>query len=232
MLRVLGVIPARGGSKGIPKKNIKPLAGLPLIAYSIRAAKKSRYLTDCIVSSDNTKIISVSRKYGAVTPFTRPSRLATDRASSLSVLKHAVNFMEKKQGRYDFIVLLQPTAPLRTSQDIDRSIMLLRDSKADSVISVSEISDPHPGKTMQIHKGTLKPFLPKFWHEGIRRQDLPRVFALNGAVYAVRRDTLMKKHSLWGKKSLAYVMPVERSVNIDSKIDLALAELYLRKKSN
>ncbi len=231
MIRTLGVIPARGGSKGIPKKNIRPLAGLPLIIHTLKAAKASRRLTDCIVSSDDPKIIRLCKKYGGQAPFARPKSLATDRASSLSVLRHAVQFMEKKHGKpYRFVVLLQPTSPLRTAKDIDGCVRLLSSSKADSVISVCRVEDPHPGKMMQIENGLLQPLLPKWWREGVRRQDLPPVFFLNGAVYVVRRDVLMRKNSLWGKKTMPYLMPAVRSVNIDSLQDIVLAETLLKRK--
>lgn len=231
MIRTLGVIPARGGSKGIPKKNIYPLAGLPLIAHTLKAAKASRRLTDCIVSSDDPKIIRVSKKYGGKAPFIRPKGLATDRANSLNVLRHAVQFMEKKQGKsYHYVILLQPTSPLRTAKDIDQCLKLLSQSKADSIISVCQVEDPHPGKMMQIGKGFLKPLMPKWWREGVRRQELPPVFFLNGAIYGVRRDVLMRTNSLWGKKSLPYLMPAERSVNIDSLHDVLLAETLLKKR--
>ncbi|MSR78370.1 MAG: acylneuraminate cytidylyltransferase family protein [Candidatus Omnitrophica bacterium] len=228
MLKVLGIIPARGGSKGIPKKNIYPVKGLPLIAYTLRAAEKSKLLSACIVSSDNPKIIAAAKKYGGKAPFVRPSALATDKASSLDVVLHGLRFMESQGFLYDAVMLLQPTCPLRSSADIDAAIrMLERNPSADSVVSVCRLEEPHPVKTLQIVKRKLKPFLAGRWKENLRRQDLPETYFLNGAVYCVRKSTLLKKPSLWGKTTLPYVMPQERSVNIDEILDVRWMEFLL-----
>ncbi len=227
-MTILGIIPARGGSKGIPRKNMALLKGKPLLAYTVKSAKGSRLLSHFIVSSDDPAIMKTARKGGADVPFRRPSRLATDTASSVDVARHAVEFMEKKEGvRFDFVCLLQPTAPLRSSLDIDNALRLLLRSKADSVVSVVRLGEPHPAKLFRLLNGRLKPFMPHKWKETLRRQECEPLVALNGAVYGVKRDVLMKKRSLWGGKTVAYVMPMERSVNIDDPKDLALADTLL-----
>jgi CMP-N,N'-diacetyllegionaminic acid synthase len=226
--RVLGIIPARGSSKGIRRKNLVPLAGKPLLYYTAQAARGSRRLTRTILSSEDDEIRNVALGLGVEVPFVRPGELATDEATSLSVVKHALQFVEDEEGRrYDVICLLQPTCPLRTSHDIDSALNLLEASDADAIVSLARVEDPHPMKMMLIRDGLVHPLFPDRWRETVRRQELPPTFYLNGAVYAVRRAALLEHDSLWGKKTAAYVMPPERSVNIDSTLDLKLAEGFL-----
>lgn len=226
--RVLGVIPARGGSKGIPRKNLVPLAGKPLLYHTIQAAQGSQRLTRTILSSEDREICSVARSFGVDVPFVRPAGLATDDASSVSVVKHALQWVEDAEGtRYDFICLLQPTCPLRTAGDIDSAIDMLARSDADAVVSLTRVEDPHPVKMMVIDHDLVHPLFPDQWRETVRRQELPPTFYLNGAVYCVRREILVDHDSVWGKRTLPYVMPAERSVNIDSLLDVKLAECLL-----
>jgi CMP-N-acetylneuraminic acid synthetase len=227
--QVLGVIPARGGSRGIPRKNLVPLAGTPLLGYTIRAAQGSRRLTRTILSSEDEEIRAVARSLGADVPFVRPAGLATDEASSLSVVTHALQFVENEEGHeYDFVCLLQPTCPLRTAYDIDRAIAMLEQSDADAIVSLARVEEPHPIKMMLVSDDVIHPLFPEQWRETVRRQDLPPAFYLNGAIYCVRRAVLLGQESMWGKKTLAYVMPAERSVNIDSTLDIQRAECLLR----
>lgn len=231
-MRVLGIIPARGGSKGIPRKNIYPVLGKPLIAYTLEGAQKSKLLTDCIVSSDDSEIIQVTKKFGGVAPFMRPPELATDKATTVDVVQHATRFMEAEtKAPYDIIILLQVTAPLRTADDIDASINLLMEKKTDSVISVCRVDDPHPGKMMVMNNDSLGPLLPEIWHERVRRQDLPPVYFLNGAIYCMWRRVLLEENSMWGKRRFPYEMPPERSVNIDSIVDFYLFEKIIELSS-
>ena len=228
-MRALGVIPARGGSKGIPRKNLIPLGGKPLLYYTVRAAQGSGCLARTILSSEDEEIKAVGRSFGLDVPFTRPSELATDQASSVKVAKHAFEFAENEEGkRYDFMCLLQVTCPLRSSEDIDNAVRLLEASDADSVVSLAKVDDPHPWKMMLVKDGFIHPLFPDRWHERLRRQECPPVFFLNGAIYCVRRSILLERESLWGTKTLPYVMPPERSANIDSMIDLKLAESLLK----
>ena len=230
MLKILGIIPARGGSKGIPKKNIYPAAGIPLIAYTLREVEKTKLLNTCIVSSDDSEIIDIAKKYGGKSPFVRPAELATDQAASWDVALHGLRFMESQGSLYDAVMLLQPTCPLRLATDIDGAIeMLDQNPSADSVVSVCKIEDPHPVKTFQMTQGLLKPFLPDQWKENLRRQDLPETYFLNGAIYCVRKNVLLQQKSLWGRKTLPYLMPPERSVNIDKMMDIHYLEFLLKK---
>jgi CMP-N-acetylneuraminic acid synthetase len=227
--RVLGIIPARGGSKGIPRKNLAPVAGRPLLYYSIRAAQESKRLTRSIVSTDDAEIRDVALSLGAEVPFLRPADLATDSAPSLAVVRHALDFMETAEGRiYDFACLLQPTCPLRTAADIDHAIDRLEQSDADALVSLTLVEEPHPHKMMLVNQDVITPLFPDHWRESLRRQELPPVYYLNGAIYCARRYVVSEENSLWGKKTLAYVMPAERSVNIDSALDIRLAESIIR----
>jgi len=227
-LKVLGVIPARGGSKGILRKNLVPLAGRPLIAFPIQAALESKCLTRTILSSEDAEIRAVALSLGADVPFIRPAELATDVASSRAVARHALSRAEEEEGfEYDMVCLLQPTCPLRVASDIDEAVRLLTQSDADAVVSLTRVDDPHPVKMMLVTDGVVHPLFPDKWHESVRRQELPPVFYLNGAVYCVRRSVLVETGSLWGDKTLAYEMPAERSVNVDSLADLRMAESIL-----
>lgn len=225
----LGVIPARGGSKSVPRKNIALLHGKPLIAYTIEAALGSRSLTHFVVSSEDPEIIAVAKRYGAPVPFVRPAELATDEAPSLPVVQHAVREMESLYGiTYDIVVLLQPTTPLRLPADIDLAIRKLVETGADSVISVCDVGAYHPARMRQIVDDRLVELPIREPKEMLRRQDLPPVYIRNGAVYAARREVVMVQNSMSGTVCRPYIMPEDRSVNVDSKLDLLLAEILLR----
>jgi CMP-N-acetylneuraminic acid synthetase len=228
-MRILGIIPARGGSKGIKSKNLSKIKGRTLLEYAIRAARESQLLDRFIVSSDNQQIIRLAKRLKADAPFKRPQHLSTDRASSAAVAIHALKYVEQHEKRkYDAVCLIQPTCPLRRSHDIDRAIKLLIHSKRiDSVVSVSDLSEPHPRKLFKIKKGVLKPFLSYQWNEKLRRQDLETLYFLNGAVYCTLRKVLLKRKSLWGRKTRPYLMPPERSVNVDRPKDLILARFFM-----
>ena len=228
-MNTLGVIPARGGSKSVPRKNIALIHGKPLIAYTIEAAQRSRLLTHFLVSSDDPEIIAVARQYGARVPFIRPAELATDTAPSLPVVQHAVGEMERMHGiTYDYIVLLQPTTPLRLPEDIDATLEKLVATGADSVISVCDVGAYHPARMRQIVDDRLVELPIREPKEMARRQDLPPVYIRNGAIYAVKRDVVMLQNTMSGVVCRPYIMPEERSVNVDSMLDLLLAEILLR----
>jgi N-acylneuraminate cytidylyltransferase len=230
-MNILGVIPARGGSKSVPYKNIAMLNGKPMLAYTIEAAKKSRRLTEFLVSSENPEIIAVAKQYGAPVPFVRPAQLATDEAPSLPVVQHAVREMEAlKNLTYDIIVLLQPTTPLRRPEDIDAAIEKLVSTGADSVVSVCDVGAYHPARMRQIIDDRLVELPIREPKEMLRRQDLPPVYIRNGAIYAVKRDVVMLQHSMIGQVCCPYIMPDEISVNVDSKLDLLVAEILLRQQ--
>jgi len=230
-MKVLGVIPARGGSKGIPRKNLVPLLGQPLIVYTLRCAQSSRRLARTVLSSDDPEIIEVARAAGADVPFVRPAVFSGDASTSADVVRHALDALAEAGEDYDAVVLLEPTAPLRTAADIDAALDRLEASGADAVISVCRVDAPHPIKMQRIEADRLVPFLPELWRDGLTRQQLPPVYALNGAVYATRTSVFRATGSLWGRNAAPLVMPPERSVNIDSPLDLGLAELLLGRKA-
>jgi len=228
-VNILGLIPARGGSLSIPRKNIIPLAGKPLLAYTCEAALASKHLTRVILSTDDPEIAEVGQKYGVDVPFLRPDNLAAADTLILPVIQFTLGWLKENQ-KYsaDIIVLLQPTSPLRRAHHIDEAIDLLVESDADTVVSV--VSVPHnfnPVSVMRLdEQGHLTPYI-----EGpqiLRRQDKPRVFARNGpAVFAVKREVL-DQDQIFGKKIFPYEMNERDSIDIDGPKDLALAEYYLR----
>jgi CMP-N-acetylneuraminic acid synthetase len=229
-LRVLGIIPARGGSKGLPGKNVKLLNGIPLIAYTIKEALNSK-IEECIVSTDSEEIAQIARNYGGNVPFLRPAEFATDEASSLDVVLHALNFMKEHENKeYDAIMLLQPTTPYRDSEDINQAINILENCDADSVISVTNVGGSHPARMKFIVEGNLidPPFVEEF--EGQNRQELKPMFIRNGGIYLTRIDTI-KNGSFKGNISKALVMPEKKSVNIDNIDDFEFAEWLMTKNT-
>jgi CMP-N-acetylneuraminic acid synthetase len=186
-------------------------------------------LTHFLVSSEDPEILAVAASLGGPTPFVRPAELATDEAPTLPVVQHAVREMEKREGiRFDYVVLLQPTTPLRRPEDIDAAVDKLIETGADSVVSVCDVGAHHPARMRQIVEDRLVELPIREPKEMLRRQDLPPVYIRNGAIYAVRRDVVMLSNSMIGEVSRPYLMPEERSVNVDSPLDLHLAEILLQ----
>ncbi|PJZ58127.1 hypothetical protein CH367_07005 [Leptospira barantonii] len=223
VLKVLGVIVARGGSKGVPGKNLKPLDGIPLIRYSIDAAKNAKNLTNFIVSTDSDDIAEFAKKSGANVPFVRPADLANDVISPMYAVLHAKKFMESQGEQYDAILMLQPTAPFRKSEDIDGAISLLESSKADSVISVVDVGAYHPARMKYLEGDRLidPPFCEAY--ENQRRQELKPMYIRNGAIYLTKSE-ILQGESFKGKDCRAWVMSWQRSVNIDTEEDFLYAE--------
>jgi CMP-N,N'-diacetyllegionaminic acid synthase len=217
--RVLAVIPARGGSKGLPRKNLIPFLGRPLIAWTIEAAKGSRRIDRVILSSDDAEIIETAQGLGCEAPFVRPATLATDEATSLDVVLDAVD----RTPGYDVVVLLQPTSPLRTAEDIDGVLDLLEG--ADSAVSVTDATD-HPFLVYRPGAdGRLTAYAEAAPGASLRRQDLPPAWSLNGAVYAARVDWLRRERAFVRPgQTLAWPMPAARSADIDTLADLIEAE--------
>ncbi len=234
-MAVLAVITARGGSLTLPRKNVLPFAGKPLIAHSIEAALSARErgapILDVVVSTDDEEIVQVSRRYGAKAPFLRPAELATSEAASLPVVQHAVDFMEEAAGsHFDWILLLQPTSPLRTAADVVEALSLGEEKEATAVISVTDANSAHPAKLKLVEDGMLRPYLGTSFTP-VRRQDFGfDVYRTNGAIYLTRRDVLMDEHSFYGKRPCAYVMPSERSIDIDTRLDFEIAEFLFQRE--
>lgn len=231
---ILAIIPARGGSKGIPKKNMVTLAGKPLIQYTIDAAKNSKLITRIILTSDDEEIINYCKKQGIEVPFKRPSYLAKDDTPMIEVIIHAIRYLEEN-GNYkpDIIILLQPTSPLRTSKHIDEALEKLINSNADSIVSVMKV--PHqfnPYSIMRLENGYLKPFLSYDERKNIR-QLKPEFYARNGAaIYAFKYDCLITRNSIYGAKILPYFMVKEESIDIDDWVDLLFAKVIIEEKLN
>jgi len=224
--KILGVITARGGSKGIPEKNIKLLGDKPLIAHTIEAAKKSGLITHLIVSTDDENIAEVAKKYGAKVPFMRPEDLAEDKTPHLPVMQHAISFMEKKlKIKFDYVIILQPTSPFRTPEDIDMTIQKLINSDADSAVSLVEIIGDHPIKAKRIKDDRVLPYY-EFEKEPARRQDLEKAYKRSSAVYVIKRDVIMNG-SLYGEHTIGYIVPRDRSIDIDVPFDWVIAEAML-----
>tara|TARA_X000000950_G_C13715742_1_gene578072 strand:- start:18 stop:725 length:708 start_codon:yes stop_codon:yes gene_type:complete len=229
---ILAVTLARGGSKSITDKNITIIKGKPLLYYTTLEVKKSKYINDYIVSTDSKKISSVANKLGVDTPFLRPKKLSSDKSSSVDALKHALKFMEKyKNITYDYIVEVMCTNPLKNVLDIDNCIKLIKKKKnAESVIAVHQLFDHHPARIKKIINGKITDFCISEKKES-RRQDLkPNAYIRSGSIYVMERSYLLNKNSRYGgNNSFAYVLPIERAINIDTPIDLKLAELMLKK---
>ncbi|MGE5628576.1 MAG: cytidylyltransferase domain-containing protein [Solirubrobacterales bacterium] len=230
-IKVLALIPARGGSKGIPRKNIKEINGEPLISYSISEAKKSKYLQRILVSTEDKEIAYISSKYGAEVPFLRPKELAMDQTPGMDPVVHCINWLKENEGYVpDYVCLLQCTSPFRTVDHIDEAIKLLMDKKGDSIVSVCE-SEISPYWMKKVENGILKDFITEgpFY---ARRQDAPDIYRLNGAIYITRTDLLLKNKSWYTENTLAYIMDERSSIDIDNMIDFKFAEFLMKEKDH
>lgn len=215
--RVLALIPARGGSKGIPGKNIVPLGGMPLIGWTIRAARTSSYVDELVLSSDDDQIIEVARGLGCAVPFKRSADLATDTSATMDAVIDTLNRMPS----FDIVVLLQPTSPLRAAEDIDGCLRAMRNAGAPAAVSVRP-ADDHPYLVFrQGAAGRLEHFACPPAGSSLRRQDLPAAWCLNGAVYAAQCDWLRANGSFLSPATVGFPMPPDRSIDIDTPDDLA-----------
>ncbi|HEU6451553.1 MAG TPA: acylneuraminate cytidylyltransferase family protein [Gemmatimonadaceae bacterium] len=224
-MRVLGLVPARGGSRGVPRKNARLLGGKPLLQYTADAALAARLLTRVVLSTDDAEIAEIGRRCGLDVPFMRPAELARDETPMVPVVRHALEAVEATDGAYDAVCLLQPTAPLRGSEEIDACIELLERGGADTVITVRRVPEeynPHwvyfadESGALSLSTGEAAPIA--------RRQELPPAFHRDGAVYVARRAVVMERGSLFGDRVLGYVADREHTVNIDGPADWRRAE--------
>ena len=232
-MKILGLVTARGGSKGLPGKNLRPLAGKPLIAYTIETAHASGAFDRLVLSTDDAAIAAVARTLGCDVPFVRPAELARDETPHLPVVRHAVRWLDEHEGyKPDAVMILQPTSPLRQPQQIREAVALLESSGADSVISVGRVPDHyHPMRTVSIDAAgdaalfvTGEPVRRRI----NRRQDMPPAWAMNGAIYLLRTSLLSAAEpGLYGDRVAAYVMPLASGISIDSIEDWAAAERAL-----
>lgn len=229
--RCLAIIPARAGSKGLRGKNTVPLGGKPLIAHTIEAARAAHSIQRIVVSTESEEIAHIARQYGAEVPFLRPAELAQDETPMLPVLQHVLSQLTATEGhQFEIVVLLQPTSPLRRAEDIDRAVTLLEQTRADSVISLCA-AEHHPAWMKRIERDCVLPFLEN-GPEVTRRQDLPPVYRLNGAIYVTRAQVLLQGNAILGRDTRALIMDNESSVDIDTPLDMKLAALILQERQN
>lgn len=226
---ILALIPARGGSKGLLRKNLQPLLEKPLIYWTLKEAEASRYIDRIVVSTEDEEIAVVAQTYGAEVPFVRPANLASDTVRGVEVIFHALGWFEKHQNVFDLVVLLQPTSPLRVSQDIDSAVELLFAKRARAVVSVSE-SEHHPCYINYLpDNGCMKDFV-SYNDRNKNRQELKPAYRINGAIYLAYWDYIKDNHGFFGEKTFAYIMPEERSVDVDSRVEMELASIMLKQR--
>ena len=236
LTNILAVVPARGGSKGLPRKNLRKLAGLPLLAHSLRVAFDSQLVTRVICSTDDPEIAEVAREFGAEVPFMRPVDLASDTATDADYAVHAVSWLDEHEGwKADILVILWPTCPLRRPEDVDGAIqVLLEDSEADSVVSVV----PPAKSPYKMWRRTDQTYLTPLLTSGIfeqfagPRQRLPEVLAPNGYVHVVRADSLLQNRSILGLKTLPFAMAPDHCIDIDTEEDFKIAEAELERRTS
>jgi len=228
--RVLAIVPARGGSKGLPGKNIRPLAGKPLIGWTLESAKKSKYLDEIFVSTDSQKIADVAETFGVKVPELRPEELASDTATSASVVLYTIDYFRKKGKDFDYILLLEPTSPMRKEDDIDNAIALACEhpDKA-GVVSLGEVHMEHPSIVKKItDKSIIEPYVEA--QRVTRRQQLDKAYFPYGVVYLVRTDYFEKNQLFYGKDSLPYIIERWQCYEIDDIYDFTAIEAILKYK--
>ena len=224
--KILGIIPARGGSKGVPRKNIREFCGKPLIAWTIEQAKGSKYIDTCVVSTEDEEIKAVSEKWGGSVPFMRPKEMSRDDTPSIEPIMHALNMMPG----YDLMVLLQVTSPMRLSEDIDGAIEFCFENGAQSCISLTEAAT-NPYWTYTLDEGNrIRRLLKLAPEKSYRRQLLPKVYQPNGAVYIASREFINRTHVLNDESTVGYLMPTTRSWDIDTLQDFEIAQFLMQKE--
>tara|TARA_B100001250_G_C19785190_1_gene783805 strand:- start:474 stop:1175 length:702 start_codon:yes stop_codon:yes gene_type:complete len=228
--KVLGITLARGGSKGIPKKNIYKINNKPLIAYTIEECLKSKYIDKYIVSTDSKEIAEIAVSYGAEVPFLRPKALAKDTSSSADAIIHAIKWLSEKNEEFEITVEAMATNPLKTATHIDECLEMMEDKQAPYVVAVNQIFDQHPSRVKYIEDGIMRDFYPEIVES--RRQDLtPNAFIRSGSIYCMNTESLLKTKARYGKdNSAAYILQSGDVINIDEVNDLLMAETILKEK--
>jgi len=228
-MKVVAIICARGGSKGIPRKNIRPLCGKPLIVYTIEVAEKCALIDRTIVSTDAPEIAEIAKASGAEVPFLRPKELALDDTPGLLVLKHAVQFLESELSYFpDIIVNLDPTSPLRTERDVEACIKMVRDEGADNVFSVTEAHRNPYFNMVEIIDGKVR-LVKQPARATSRRQDAPKVYDMNASIYVWKKEVLMNRDSLFLENTRVYLMP-KWAADIDDETDFEFVEFMMKRK--
>jgi N-acylneuraminate cytidylyltransferase/CMP-N,N'-diacetyllegionaminic acid synthase len=232
--RVLALIPARGGSKGLPRKNILPLHGKPLVAWPIAAARGSKYVDRVVISTDDQEIAGIAVKYGCEAPFMRPAELASDTAPSFGFIKHAIEFLADQNDHYDYLLLLEPTSPLTEPSDVDSALEQLdsRRDIADSIVGVCKAEAANPVFIARLTEtGTLAPFSRENFKTPYRRQDIPKAYFFEGSLYISDVQVLLDEGGFVHDRTLPYEVPRYKSVEIDELYDLILVEATLENLS-
>jgi N-acylneuraminate cytidylyltransferase/CMP-N,N'-diacetyllegionaminic acid synthase len=226
---ILGIIPARAGSKGLPHKNMKLFCGKPLISWTIEAALTSKYIDKVIVSTDSLEIAKIANQYGELAPFIRPAFLSTDTALSIDVIRHVCEYSKEQYAKeFDYISLLEPTSPLRETSDIDNAIFKLNTKNVSSIVGISETESQNPAFLV---KKDTEDFIS--WYDtsqsiGIRRQEIDPIFYLEGSIYVSERDKLFEENSFYHDETIGYIMSKDKSLEIDDEFDFIMAEALMR----
>ena len=226
---ILGIIPARAGSKGLRHKNMKLFCGKPLISWTVEAALKSKYIDKVIVSTDSQDIAKIVNQYGELAPFIRPTFLSTDTALQIDVIRHVCEYSKQQYSKeYDYIALLEPTSPLRETTDIDNAIFKLNTKNVSSVVGISKTESQNPAFLV---KKNAKDFIS--WYDtsqsiGIRRQEVDPIFYLEGSIYVSDRNKLFEENSFYHDETIGYVMSKDKSLEIDDEFDFIMAEALMR----
>lgn len=228
--KVLAIIPARGGSKGLPGKNIRPLNGKPLIAWPIHAALNSRYVDRVIVSTDDTAIQQVALEFGAEAPFIRPAEFAMDTSPSSEAILHAIYYCRDNYGEYDYVVLLEPTSPLTESTDIDKALEELIAENGLAIVGVSKVESSHPDYCATIGEKFLKPYNRESFTKPIRRQDIETLYFFEGSLYISEINEYLKTKTFYHDRTLPYIVPGWKSLEVDTLLDFLKIETVMKNK--
>ena len=229
----LVIIPARGGSKGLPGKNIKELCGKPLVAWSIEAGLKSKYVDEVMTSTDDEKIAEISKKYGASVPFLRPSELASDTATTFDTVKHTIDYYKNElKKEFDYIVLLEPTSPLREVFDIDMAIEILLESRADSIVGICKTESQNPAFLVSKNENGLISGYENKDMVVLRRQEIKDVYFFEGTIYVSKTDVLLDKKTFYHDNTIGYEVPKYKALEIDDIIDFVMVEAIMKYKGN
>ena len=231
--KIIAIVPARSGSKGLKNKNLKKLINYPLLAYPIKAAIKSKYIDKIVVSTDSKKIAKIAKKFGAEVPFLRPKKISRDNSSSFLAIKHCLDFFKNKKKYFDYVILLEPTSPFTTNEDIDKALKKLYKNKkfAHSIVGVSKNINTHPSFNVKINRnGKIEQYFKKsFIKKYKRRQELAELYFFDGSLYISQTNTLLKKKTFYHNKTLAYITEKWKALEIDDAVDFICAEAIMKK---
>lgn len=226
--KILGLVLARAGSQGLKNKNIKLINGEPLIAWTIAAAKKSKYIDDLIISTNSEEIAVIARQYGAEAPFLRPEILATSTASSVDAILHAVDWLEANGRLFDIVVLLEPTSPLRQTEDIDNALDLMSKNNFNSVVSCCRVESLHPSFMFHLGADGCLHSFTGIQPNSLRRQDIEPIYFVEGTIYCSLVSSLRQERGFYHKKTLGYVVPKWKSLEIDDLDDFIMVEALMK----